>query len=232
MLLLLIGCGGGGTSNAPPGQVNFRTPTVGTQSTYSVQDITNIVNAAPVNYTYTKTYNTVRSDGTFDLAISCSPGSSPSDGAYYCWPGTQSRDATSHLQTQVLFNTSPATCTFSPTGEGLPFPLQAGQSWSADWTEACGGVPWGSLSIGNGLVVGIEDLTVTAGTFRTLKVQYAMVYTPGAPLSPVTSDKTTWIDVQTGGTVKTVTNYYSSDQGVGDIVQTTEQLQSYTGPTP
>jgi len=229
--LLLAACGGGGGGGTPGAvQVNFQTPALNSQATYAVTGINGLAGA--FNYTYRKTHNVVNADGSFQATMSCLS-STPANNVDYCLSGLiETDDATGHMQTQVI-GANPV-CAFSPVGEGRPFPLSVGKSWSTNWTESCGGVLAFSFALTNGVVTGNESITVTAGTFNTMVVMYTIVWTPtGGGLPTVTMTRTVWIDIQTGGTVRTTTNYSYNVGPVGtSVVQVTQELQSYTGPTP
>ena len=237
ILLALMACGSGGgssggsTSGVPSAKINYQTPAPGSQNVYAVQGVDTGNNA--FSYTYATTYNAVNADGTSSASTSFVSGV-PVNGVNYFSPVTQSYDSTGHVQTEVTVQLG--TATFSPIGEGLPFPLYVGESWNASWTQLDNGNSvYQSFAIPNGQVVGTESVTVPAGTFNALKVDYTLMVTITAIGQTINVAKTVWVDVLTGSNIKTLTNYsyppgYASSISV---VQLTEQLQSYgQAPTP
>jgi hypothetical protein len=224
-LITWTACGGSGSTGSST-QYNFQTPVPGSQRTYSLQVIDNY--QSTINYFYTKTYNSVNPDGSFSSTVAC-PAGDTVNGTDYCISSSNTEDSTGHLLTQALTNTS-TVCTFSPFGEGQPFPLHIGQTWTATWTESCNGSPTASFGLTNGVVVDTESVTVPAGTFNAVKVQYQLVRTPSDPTSAtMTMSRTIWLDTQTGKPISETTSYsYSGNLPTnGYATQMTEQLQSY-----
>jgi hypothetical protein len=70
----------------------------------------------------------------------------------------------------TLFQYNDTTLKFSPCDEDLQFPLTVGKTWTVVYGASTGG---GNLiqQTGTGTVVGIEDVTVPAGTFKAYRVE-------------------------------------------------------------
>jgi hypothetical protein len=127
-LTILAGCGGSSSGPAIPAQVKFQTPAPGSQLTYAVQAVED---GAAASFTFAKTFNTVNSDGSMTTTLTCS-----SSGTGYCSSYTDTEDSTGHILSQTFLGGGG--CSFSQWGgEGLPFPLYIGQTWSASWAGGC-----------------------------------------------------------------------------------------------
>ena len=58
---------------------------------------------------------------------------------------------------------------YRPCDQSIVFPLQAGKTWTSRYGASSGGSEFSQLT-GTGTVVGIESVTVAAGTFQAYKV--------------------------------------------------------------
>lgn len=190
----LTACGGGSgdTSNSPGAVYRFITPTAGTKAAYAETLVDNLNNT--INRTIVHSVLTVNTDGSFVVNDS-----DPSNNTFFSgsvnhtlYPTTFSYSASAQELQHVIAipNASPVTCIWSPNGPGAPSPLAAGQAWTSTITETCGGGSAVSYTQ-TGTYVGMESVTVPAGTFNAYKFQSTLTGTiPGG--TTVTQSTTLW----------------------------------------
>jgi hypothetical protein len=231
--LALAACGGGsgssttsGSPASPNGGPNanpnapvvytFVTPKVGAQSTYQHVIVANLVDNLQFNQVENIIY--VNSDGSF----TASWGSSTNTSNYNkvsqqtgSWTGSMNLD-----------------CVVSPNGGSEPSPLTQGQTWSITSNEIChqGMNKSTSTSVATGSFIGMETITIAAGTFNAYKFQATYTTTSGTD-QPTTLYQTAWRNAAPDDSrvLKVVDNY---PQGTGPVIKgsyisETTELQSY-----
>ncbi|WLI89532.1 hypothetical protein Q4S45_23055 [Massilia sp. R2A-15] len=111
---------------------------------------------------------------------------------------------------------------------GAPSPLTAGQTWNASYVETCGagaGIAYSQT----GSFVGIETVTVPAGTFNAYK--FVSTTTWSANGRTTTEAVTRWRDTAASGSriVKSVAafSYSGAEPPQGALVSETQTLQSF-----
>jgi hypothetical protein len=70
----------------------------------------------------------------------------------------------------TVFQYNDTTLKFRPCDEDMQFPLSVGKTWTVVYGSSTGGGNYIQVT-GTGTVVGIEDVTVPAGTFKAYKVE-------------------------------------------------------------
>ncbi len=96
-------------------------------------------------------------------------------------------------------------CTDQPHGAGPPFPLVIGATWSVSYTVDCTGLAPVSFTQ-NGTVEAVEQVTVPAGTYSTIRLRSTLSWTDAAGR---THDEmvTNWRDAATLVSVKESNTY-------------------------
>jgi hypothetical protein len=69
----------------------------------------------------------------------------------------------------TVFQYNDTTLKFRPCDEGVQFPLTVGKTWTVVYGASTGGGNY-IQQTGTGTVVGIEDVTVAAGTFKAYRI--------------------------------------------------------------
>jgi hypothetical protein len=202
---VLSGCGGGGDSNNPGtgAEYAFVPPVVKSTRTYSETFVDNANNTIVVGYMQTVT--AVAADGTItEMQQSTTGGPTFVDGTNYApLTETETYDGTSGQETGYTYTDAggnSVACTYDPRDGGPDYPLQAGQTWTIDYTFACGSETPVSYQQ-TGSVVDVESVTVPAGTFNALKLQSTVTWTNLQGTSR-TETVTNWRDVATSHSVK------------------------------
>jgi hypothetical protein len=118
-------------------------------------------------------------------------------------------------------------CAVSGGAPGAPATLAANGAWNASYTETCGGS--GTAYTQSGTYVGIESVTVAAGTFSAYKVMATTSRTVGGITRIETS--TRWRDAS-GSDARTLkaSSVYSYSGGTppaGAVMQEVRELKSY-----
>lgn len=221
LIALLAGCSGENSSvavdnggvnngNGNPGGAgmgySFNAPSVNSRQTYAVTTIDNSRNT--IHQTEQDTTLAVNADGSYVFLHNDPTGDAITVNGtnYTVIPETYTESSSGqHLSfTYTAADGSTAACTFSPHGPGPNFPLTAGQTWTSDYTFACGGNAPVSYTQ-KGTVAGIESVTVPAGTFTAIKLQSTLTWTD-AEGTTHTQSITTWRDTATDIVVKRVTD--------------------------
>jgi hypothetical protein len=188
-----------------PSSYNYATPTVNQTRKLQrtlVDDAGNIITLKPIETV------TAVSANTFTVAQTDpdKQGFTFGGTTYAVQPLISNRNASGQvLNTVTKAAVPPVTCTDSPHGAGPDFPLYLGKAWSISYTEACVSSPPVKYTQ-TGSVVGLEDVTVPAGTFFAVKLFSTLTFTDAAGLNHVET-VTSWRDAATGRLVKQLTDY-------------------------
>jgi len=203
--LILAGCGGGSGSSSSNGGVtsyNFVAPVVGSQRIYTQTIIDNSSNV--INLSFKDTTTIVNPDGSFSFQ-EVDPISSVitvNNTAYSIQAGTYADNNSGQIISFTPLGVGATTCTLTPHGTGPTYPITIGKTWTTTYTSSCGGAATTSQS---GSVVGVESVTVPAGTFQTTKLQSTITW---ADINGIYTDTgTNWRDVNTGIFVKRTVNH-------------------------
>jgi len=228
---LLTACGGGGSGVvASTKSYSFVPPQAGSQRTYNQTIIDNSNNT--INETIRHTTNTVNSDGSY-VVLQDDPSSNS-----YIVNGTNYSIVTETF-TQNKFGQeisyvytpsggSQTTCTLSPHGGGPDYPIAVGETWSLTYTLTCGSsAPISYSQTGN--VVGVESVTVPAGTYSAVKLQTTTIWT-GLSGTTYTNTETNWREANTGISIKRTISHSYTYSGTpptnGHAVTTSAELSS------
>jgi len=193
-VLALSGCGGGGDNDSGSGTAYaFVPPVVNSTRTYSESIVDNANNTILIGYT--QTVMAVAADGTITEMQQSTTGSSIIvDGTNYALlTETETYDGISGQETSYTYTAASGdavTCTYDPRDGGPDFPLRVAQTWTIDYTFACGSESPVTYEQ-TGSVVDVESVTVPGGTFTALKLQSIV----------------TWTDLQGTTRTQTVTNW-------------------------
>jgi hypothetical protein len=227
--VLAVGCGGGGstTNSGAATTFSFVGPKVGSQRLYAKTTVDNANNT--INQTLRNTITGINADGSFVYVQDDPTGTSlVVNGTTY---STLTLTITVNGSGQMLgYSYIPSggtqvSCTVSPHGPGPTFPLTVGQTWTLNNITACGN---GSIAhYQSGSVVGVESVTVPAGTFNSVKLQSVFSWTDSSGTTR-TETTTSWLDVNTSILVKIDVAYVYSGTALssGYPITTTTALQS------
>jgi hypothetical protein len=231
--VLLAACGGGGQDSSPGSALaspsyQFRAPKAGAHLVYTASLADNLNNT--LTRTVTDDVTAVNADGSFavheedpshDIIVSGATDQTlyPTDFQYNA--------AGQPTAWTVAGRSGSVQCTASGAA-GAPAQLASGGSWSTSYTETCGSGP-GTAFTQSGTLVGIESVTVPAGTFTA----YKFVSTTTRTLNGVTrvESSTRWRDQASGDsrTIKeaSVFTYSGATPPAGALLQQVRELQSY-----
>ena len=208
--LMLSACGGGGAGgaggagggggNSQAATYTFVPPKQGQTQSY-VYNITDIANAT-ASYNYTETITQVNADGSslaswVPLQSSYSLGSNTTG---YLTSETDTYDASGDITVYAPNDGSNTDCTYIYAAGGRPSQLAQGQSWNDSYTYQCGANS--QVQTVTGTFVGIESITVPAGTFNAYKFQYSGSYPIANQTGANTSANytmTLWLDTDPAG---------------------------------
>ena len=204
-LLALAACGGGAGRATNPGSgpaYVFVTPALNSTTRYSETVVDNANNTIDLGFTLTVT--AVHPDGSYDV-LSEDPNHNTvivNGTNYSIVTGTETRNSSGEETTFVFTaaNGNLVTCISSPHGGGPVFPIRVGETWTLDYTYACGTASPIAYTQ-RGSVVGVESVTVPAGTFSALKLESTITWTDLAGTTR-TQTVTNWRDVATLMSVK------------------------------
>jgi hypothetical protein len=198
------GCGGGRGEDSGTGRAYaFVPPVVNSTRTYDETIVDNANNSIAIGYTQTVT--AVATDGTVTEMQQSTMGSSTIvDGTNYApLTETETYAAGSGQETSYTYTDAAGDailCTYDPRDGGPEFPLRVGQTWTIDYTFACGSENPVTYQQ-TGTVVDVETVTVPAGTFDALKLQSTVTWT-NLQGTMRTETVTNWRDVATSHSVK------------------------------
>jgi hypothetical protein len=180
----IAGCGGGGGADQPAssGQAavtyTFVRPKAGARLVYAEKLVDNRNNT--VNRTIVESVTAVNPDGSFsvheeDPSHNRIVSGSVDQSAY---PTDYQYNAVGQPQAWVVtqFGGSTVQCAISQGSAGAPSPLTAGQGWAGNYTETCGAGA-GTVFAQSGTFVGLDTVTVPAGTFSALKFSVTVTRT-------------------------------------------------------
>jgi hypothetical protein len=218
---LLTACGGASTSAITYG---FVAPLAGSQRIYSqtiIDDLSHTIIETIRDYT-----TTVNSDGSYIvLQDDNSTNFSVTWGATtYSIPSRTITLSKSGQEVSYTISGS-STCTFSPHGAGPDYPIAMGETWTLTYTLTCGAT---TITYSQtGAVIGVESVTVTAGTYSAIKLQSTITWTDSSGTT-YTNTVTNWREITTGISVKsTISHSYSGTAPPnGHPVTTSTELQS------
>ena len=233
LFAVLTGCGGSvGTTVATPNpNYQFIAPKVNSQSVFSDVIVDNL------NNTFTRTLEekitAVNADGSFtgswnDPSKTVTT-SGTVDQTFYPTVSSYNNLGQTLGYTVTPYSGSSTTCTASPHLGEVPSPLTGSQSWTLNFSLACGSGAATSVSqIGE--FMDAELLSVPAGNFNSYRFVSTLVSTQGGVTT--TQYVTTWLnDSATDSRVlQVVTDYVyggSTAAPQGSIVSDTMALQSY-----
>jgi hypothetical protein len=191
---LLSACGGdsGDGSTAVYG---FVPPVLNSQRLYSETIVDSANNSIDISYTDTVT--AVNADGSYSV-VQAAAGVTPIvvDGVDWDVQNETVQDNASGQTTAYSYLNSAnvmVSCTETPHGSGPDYPLTVGMTWSLSYQLSCnGGTP--TQYVQNGTVVDVEQVTVAAGTFNTLRLQSTLTWTD-AQGTQRTQSITNWRDI-------------------------------------
>lgn len=179
--LLLSACGGGGgggggESAAPqPVTYTFVLPTLGQSQTYTMTE-TNF-DKRSATYGYTEAVTQMPGDGTYQETWTPSQSSLFFDGTSRGFDIEKDTYDNKGQETQYghYYNGSlDLTCNYAYANGGQPATLTQGQAWVNTVTSSCGSAGTPSTYTANATFLGMESVTVPAGTFNAYKFQYVI----------------------------------------------------------
>lgn len=231
----LSACGGGGGSNSSNASVAMPTytyvaPQAAAQQVYAdtlLDNLNNTVNrtlAVTVTAASAGGYTATRVDPSHDRVVS-----GVVDHTFY--PTTVNYDAMGRDMNWVVTGASGNPVQCQVTGgqaPGAPSPLTAGQAWTAAYAEVCGAGP-GLAYTQIGTFVGIESVTVPAGTFNAYKFVSTTTWTENGRTT--TQSISRWRDAAASASrvLKSVAtfSYSGTAPPQGALVSETQLLQSF-----
>ncbi|UTY60450.1 hypothetical protein [Massilia sp. erpn] len=221
--MALTACGGGGSGSgsepAGPRSYSMPAPSQYDFATYAVEQKSSISGSS----TYLKS-RVMQS------------GSNPSDGVYIETVTYREYEGRLdyHLTSDRGMSGSAAYCsyTYQPVMYEIPATLTLGQTWdnSSVMSKECRGTKAPVYTYrSKGTVLGLETITVKAGTFETVKLTYTISW----ELSPekAVTEGTAWRDVRSGRIVKddrVTTRSSLADGKVSNVLNSTEELTAFS----
>jgi len=227
--VLVVGCGGG-SDTAAGDAYTFVAPPASSSWTYTdttVDDAGNIIHGTSRN-----TVASVSADGSYAFVHDDPTHSSITiNGTVYATPTqaiSDNRSGQDLSSSYTAANGNLVSCTYSPHGAGPDYPVSAGQSWTLSYAVTCGSSNKFSFAQ-TGVVIGVDSVTVPAGTYSAVKLQSTLTSTDAAGTTR-TETITTWRDVVTSVVVERLTNiaYSGTPLVAGHPVTVTSQLQSHS----
>jgi hypothetical protein len=202
-VIALSGCGDNGDNPGSGTAYPFVPPVVNSTRTYSETVVDNSNNT--INFGYMQTVTAVAADGTItEMQQSTTGGPNTVNGTSYgALTETETYDGSSGQETSYTYTAAggaAVTCIYDPRDGGPDFPLRVGQTWTIDYTFACGSETPITYDQ-SGSVVDVESVTVPAGTFTALKLQSTVKWT-NSQGTMRTESVTNWRDVATSHSVK------------------------------
>lgn len=231
----LSACGGGGGNGsgsvalAAPGYT-YVPPSTGAQLVYADALIDNLNNT--VNRTLAVDISAASPGGAY-TASEADPShdrivSGAVDHTFY--PTTYTYDAMGRATSWTVTGASGTQVQCQVTGAqpgGAPSPLTAGQTWNANYVETCGAGA-GATFAQTGTFMGIESVTVSAGTFNAYKLVSTTTWTVNGRTTTETA--TRWRDTAASGSriLKSIAtfSYSGAEPPQGALVSETQSLQS------
>ncbi|ALM85394.1 hypothetical protein ASB57_22630 [Bordetella sp. N] len=147
-----------------PQQYTPKDAVLGARSTYTVAD--NYVNGTTKQSSYTRETTVVNPDGSY---------TSSSFNSANVVTDTYTANAEGNRLTRTYVSGDPGSngnlCTYTPSREWLNFPIYVGKTWSSTWQYACA-FGYKETANLNATVLNAESVTVPAGVFNALRVQF------------------------------------------------------------
>ena len=221
--LTLFGCGGGG--NETPAET-LSTPPVGLKRDYQMTDTDNSNNVIP--WQLESNILSSAADGSFTVSFVGNGGNIAVNGTRY---GTVNEvdtyNANHALVGYTIQGTTPVTCTYDTPVPPLPSNLPTGTAWPIVVSHvACNNGIAFNISRQDGSAIGVESITVPAGTFSANKVQYKRVISNSTNSSIKTEQHTIWYDTASGRLLQSNTDvtYANTTFSSGYLAHEVQQL--------
>ncbi len=226
---VLSGCGGGSGENREQALVAGTTWAAGTTLNY--QETYSVSGNNTVNLSVRWIRGATGSDGSYDVTRRESDSVITVSGLSFGGRESVDHFNAQHQQVGMVVtypNALVQTCNYSPARAGLPRPLLLDSTWRGDWTQTCTPGRASSWQLRNGHVVGLETVTVPAGTYRAVHVVQDLESTSAAVPYTLQQAINIWIDTATGLDVKqdTVYSYTNGTPGTGYLTHSVRQLAS------
>jgi hypothetical protein len=233
-LTLIAGCGGGGGGgeSAAGGQAatyTFVRPKLGTRLVYGEQLVDNRNNT--VNRTIVENVTAVNADGSFAVHEE-----DPSHNQFFsgtvdqtAYPTDYQYNASGQPLSWVVNRGNGVTvsCVISGGLSGAPSTLASGQGWTTSYTQTCGSGT-GTAFNQTGTLVGLETVTVPAGTFSAFKFTTTVTMTANGTTR--TETVTRWRDASGADShvlkSTSVFSYSGTAPASGALVSESRELQS------
>lgn len=233
LLGALAGCGGSTATTpvTPNPAYHFIAPQAGAQSVYADVVVDNLNNT--LNRTLAENITAVNAEGGFTASWADASKTVTMSGAvdqtFYPTLADYNNVGQTVRYTVTPYSGSSTSCTASPHGEEVPSPLSGSQTWTLDYSLACGASPAISVSQ-TGEFMDTEMVAVPAGTFNAYRFVNTTVYAQGG--TTITKYVTTWLNASTTDSrvLQVVTDYAysgSTPAAQGSVVSDTLALQSY-----
>jgi hypothetical protein len=246
---MLCACGGGGggassVANSNPQtptttetldahtSYTAATPTTGDNYTYKVTftDTSTGATGTPNVYYYNQFYTATNPDGTSTReGIESQSNDTPIDDSLNADGSIAAQNVNQVLGSTAIVPNS--YCNYPLSKVDIPGTLSVGLSWDSSTAGSCSS--WTMQWRSQGNVVGIESVTVAAGTFETMKLTYTTTTVKTAVITSnsgtsVTA-KTCWRDVKLGINVKCTgtTTFTPSSDGAARSGTIAEELVGY-----
>jgi len=238
VLAALGACGGGGgdpstiaiTNTAGTTGYTAATPRAGTTATYAVTQVDNLGNT--FNRSFVRTITSVFPDGTVATHWSDPLGSTLVSGTvnHTAFPTEyQLNSAGQDLSYTVTLPSGSVTCTDMPHGDGPPAHLAMGEQWTNAYSITCGtNAPVAFTQTGQ--LIGVETVTVPAGTFTAYRLDSTRTWTSGALTTTETVQRWVNTDPTQQTTLKISSNiaYSGATPASGALVSDSRTLLSIT----
>lgn len=192
ILFILTGCGGGGSSvengnggtqNIKPTSISRPTPTAGDFVTY--QRIAELRRGSAPSYTYVP-YGEFTTNRVVFVNADSSYKQTETSHSYYLTPNSLS-ERIQNTKAQAFFSSDHGLsafynfkdqyeCRYTPPFRTEPNLLTVGLIWSIETKASCSddGIPDSFTTTYQGKVLGLDTITVPAGTFNTLKYEITL----------------------------------------------------------
>lgn len=223
LYLALAGCGGG--SNTPAATL-VTSPPVASKIDYQIIDTDNSNNVVSWQLEFKVLSSSV--DGGYSASVIGNGGNTTVNGARY---GTVNEvdtyDTSQALVSYKIQGATPVTCTYDTPVPPLPFSYPTGTAWPVVASHvACSNGNAFNISRQEGSMIGVEFVTVPAGTFSARKLQYKRVTTNLTTLSVRTEQHTVWYDTVSDRLLQASTDftYANTNFTSGYLTHETQQL--------
>ena len=204
LCLALSGCGGGGSDITA---ATLAAPPVGSKIEYQITDIDDSRNV--ISWQLESKVLSSSADGSYSASFVGNGGNNVVNGARY---GTvnevDSYDTRNALVSYSIQGATPVTCTYAAPVPPLPLTSPTGAGWPdvASHVDCSNGNAF-NISRQEGSRIGVESVTVPAGTFVANKVQFKRVVTNLTTLGVRTEQRTGWYDTVSGRLLQASTDF-------------------------